>query len=231
YTIRLRDPITLLHRLGRWETGRERTEFSQKVSRDIKNELEAILHQSGFHLWTWEESRVFGEIFARLGDFLERFGLGVDPAVGARRFYPKNLYEIALRFGQAEQTIRYGIEGSQREALEALTGFSQEALREIATGPGEPSGEKLFRALIASPSAREKAVSWVKEPAATFIKELYTEDHPEQEIRLSEQVMLSAISNPMLTAGEWLRKEEETAHPTRFQRLQNRLESLAGETY
>lgn len=232
YSIRLRDPLTLLRRSGgQWEENQSREAFNQKRSEEIEQGLKSILHQSGLRLWSGDEQLVFDEIRSQLDDLLRRIGLRVDLDIDVRRRYPRDLHELSLQFRRGEQVIHHESEAGQIEILAEKIGLSSENLRDIAAS-SERLGVRLFRALIlASESTKERASEWLKskraQMAGTYVEELYSGEYSEQEVKLSEQVVLWAIRNPMLTVGEWLQEESAPHRPTPFERRQSRLKTLS----
>jgi len=235
FLIRLYDPLLVLRR-GGWSMEKEPFEFNKSLSDDLCRFLEKTLYSAGIQLWSGDETRVFGRIFSDLDDYLQSVGLRIDtvnpqavaPSIIAFRRYPQALYEIALQFAQAERTVRHLISAGKREALTNKLGLSDRDLDAIALGEGR-DGVALFRRIItASSEVKPRMITWLKEMgaglAAVFIDGLMADKHVERSIKLSEQVMLNAIRNPMLTIGEWLQQEEgEPFRLTRFQRIENRL--------
>ncbi|HDQ05257.1 MAG TPA: hypothetical protein ENN36_00850 [Candidatus Bathyarchaeota archaeon] len=233
YRIRLHDPLLFLRFAGgEWQANQTLTEPNRKVSEDLKQHLEGILRQSGLQLWSGDERNVFEKIRRQLDEYLMRIGLRIDPEVYILRQYPQDLYEIALQFGRSEQVIRYENEAGHLKALAEQIGLSERELVNVCASP-ERLGVGFFQSLIQTPqSEKERIALWLKNKgvtkAASFVERLYaTEDsgpkYSDQDIKLSEQVILAAIRNPMLTIGEWLREGSEVAVPTRFQRLQSRI--------
>lgn len=231
---RLYDPILLLRRLGgKWEKAPDYSAFNQRVSEDVKTWLQALLERD-IQIWSGDERDVLGMIFSELDEYLRRIGLRVDTTEGGSaasavifiRHYPSALYEIAFQFAKAERTLRHLPQRGVNVPQEI--GLSEEEIRAI-TGSEERTGVAFFSALMrASPGVREQIAQWMERSgmpdAAHFIKTLYNE-FPEREIKLSEQVLLSAIWNPWLTLGEWL-KEMSESPTTRFQQIERRIRNL-----
>jgi len=231
--IRLQDPILLLRRVGgKWMTEQDRISFNKRVEEDIQRRLEQVL-AGRIQLWSGDERQVYDRLFSGLDGELERIGLRVDTtnametSIIAIRRYPANLYEVALQLAKAGRMAQYMIDAGQQEVLLEQTGLSQRNLTAIEA-VSEERGVGLFLVFKdASPEAKEKMAGWLEAQgakiAATFAQKLYSEEHEEREVKLSEQVLLAALRNPMLTIGEWLQKESETPQVTLFQRLQSRL--------
>ncbi len=231
---RLYDPILLLRRFGgKWEKEPDCSAFNQRVSEDVKAWLQALLERD-IQIWSGDEQDVLGKIFSELDEYLRRIGLRVDtteggPAASAvifTRRYPLALYDIAFQFAKAERTLRHLLPRGVNIPKE--TGLLEEEVRRI-TGSEERAGVVFFRAVTdASPEARERVAQWMERSgmpdAARFIKTLY-KNFTEREIKLSEQVLLSAIRNPWLTRGEWL-KEMSESPTTRFQQIERKRKSL-----
>lgn len=237
FYIRLQDPILLLRRAGgKWMTEQDRTSLNERVKEDIRERLRQII-ASRIQLWSGDERQVYGEIFSGLDGELRRIGLRVDttgamemPIVALRR-YPASLYEIALQFAKAERMAQYMIDAGQQEVLIEQTGLSQRNLTAIEAA-SEERGVGLFLVLKDAPSeVKRRMADWLEEQGAkmvaTFVRELYSTEPSEQEVKLSEQVLLAALRNPMLTVGEWLQRGSEAPQVTLFQRLQSRLEMVS----
>ncbi len=234
FYIRLYDPILLLRRIGgKLEKEADRASFNERIKADVENWLRALLDRD-IQIWSRDERDVLGRIFSELDDFLGRMGLRVDTTTGGpatsamifTRHYPPALYNLAFQFAQAERLFRHLFQ--QGVNISQATGLSQDDVQRIA-GSQERPGTALFSVLMdAAPDVKEKIAQWLessgKREAASFVKTLYKE-YQEQEIKLSEQVLLSAIRNPWLTQGEWL-KEMSESPVTRFQQIEHRLKSI-----
>lgn len=238
FYIRLHDPILLLRRTGgKWEKEADRSAFTQQVNKDIKGWLQALLERD-IQVWSGDERDVLGRIFSELNEYLGRIGLRVDTtdsnsitsAVIFTRHYPSALYDLAFQFAKAERTLRHllqrGVNIVTRE-----TGLSEEEAH-IITSSGERGGVAFFRTVSnASPEAKEQIARWMEKSgmpdAARFVRTLYFKEFREREIKLSEQVLLSAIRNPWLARGEWL-KEMSESPVTRLQQIERKIKSLSG---
>lgn len=230
--IRLYAPIDLLRRTGgKWEK-ENRSAFNQRVNEDLREWLQALLERD-IQIWSGDEQDVLGKIFSELDEYLRRIGLRVDTTEGGSttsaviftRHYPPALYDLAFQFAKAERALRHLLQRGVDIAQEV--GLSEE-VRRIATSD-ERTGVAFFRAVTnASPETRERVAQWMERSgtpdAAQFIKTLYKK-FPEREIKLSEQVLLSAIRNPWLTRGEWL-KEMSESPASRFQQIERRIRSI-----
>lgn len=230
FYIRLRDPLLLLRRAGaKWETEKDRDDFNRKVESDVREWLSALV-ESDLRIWSGDESSVLASVFQSANDYLERIGLRVDtldggggtPGMIFQRKFPTRLYDLAFQFAQAERALRLG------EGNVETSGLSEEQERAIAFSQ-ERAGVALFRHLMgARTEVKKKLADWLSQQgmleAASFIRNLYGKAH-EREVALSEQVLLSAIQNPWLTQGEWLREVSESPQ-TRFQKIDDRIRSL-----
>jgi hypothetical protein len=242
FYVRLRDPLLLLRRAGgNWMTERGRATFNEEVREVIRERLGQIL-TSRIQLWSEDEHQLYEKIFSSLDDGLRRIGLCVDTSnanapetsIIAVRRYPANLYEIALQFAKAERTIRYMIEVGEHDKLVEQTGFSENDLRDLVVIEAETGVGLLLQLRGASPEMKEKVADWLETQgvkiAAAFVRDLYAEENAQQAIKLSEQVLLAAIRNPMLTMGEWLQRGSDIPQAPLFQRLQSRVERASAST-
>jgi len=234
FYIRLYDPILLLRRTGgKWEKEADRAVFNERIQADVENWLRALLDRD-IQIWSGDERDVLERIFSELDEFLRRMGLRVDTTDGGTetlamiftRHYPPALYDLAFQFAQAERLLRHLFQ--QGANIPQATGLSEEDVHRIAVSE-DRAGTALFRVLMdAAPGVKEKIAQWLeasgKREAASFIKTLYKK-YQEREIKLSEQVLLSAIRNPWLTQGEWL-KEMSESPATRFQQIERRVRSI-----
>ncbi|MGB9889551.1 MAG: hypothetical protein ACPLTQ_07790 [Anaerolineae bacterium] len=235
FYVRLYDPVLLLRRTGgRWEKETDMANSNQRINADVKDWLGALLDQD-LQIWSGERESVLGRIFRELDEFLGRIGLRVDTTDGGTatsaiiftRHYPPALYDLAFQFAKAERSLQHLL--PKEKTLTQWTGFSEEELR-IIVNSEERAGVALFRVLMkASQEVRERVTQWMERSgmadAASYIQTLYKKNYPEREVKLSEQVLLSAIRNPWLTQGEWLKEMSESPE-TRFQRIERRMRSL-----
>lgn len=230
FYIRLRDPLLLLRRTGaKWETEKDRDAFNRGIESDLKEWLSTLL-ESDLQIWSGDESSVLVRVLQSANDYLDRIGLRVDTLGGGggtsgiifRRKFPTRLYDLAFQFAQAERALRLG-------NIDVKTsGLSEEQVKSIASSQ-ERAGVALFKHLMeAPPDVKQRLAEWLSQQgmpeAASFIRNLYGKVR-EREVALSEQVLLSAIRNPWLTQGEWLREISESPQ-TRFQKIDNRIRSL-----
>jgi hypothetical protein len=234
FYIRLYDPILLLRRIGgKWEQEADRASFNRQIQADVESWLRSLLERD-IQIWSGDERDVLGRIFYELDEFLRRMGLRVDTTDGGAatsamiftRYYPPALYDLSFQFAQAERLLRHLFQ--QGANIPQATGLSEEDVHRIAVSE-DRAGTALFRTLMdAAPGVKEKIAQWLeasgKREAASFIKTLYKK-YQEREIKLSEQVLLSAIRNPWLTQGEWL-KEMSESPATRFQQIERRVRSI-----
>lgn len=236
FYVRLYDPILLLRRKGgKWEEWKKEniSALNQSINEDVTERLRALLEKD-LQIWSGDERDVLGGIFSELDKYLRSIGLEVDTTEGGSttsaviftRHYPSALYDLAFQFSKAERALRHLLQRGVGVPQEV--GFSAEEVRRIAASV-ERAGVAFFRAVTnASPETRELVAQWMERSgmpdAAQFIKTLY-EKFPEREIKLSEQVLLSAIRNPWLTRGEWL-KEMAESPISRFQQIERRIRSL-----
>lgn len=234
FYVRLYDPILLLRRTGgKWEKQEDRSAFNRRISEDLREWLQALIERD-IQIWSGDEQDVLGKIFSELDDYLRRIGLRVDTTEGGSmtsavifsRHYPPTLYNLALQFAKAERALQHLLHRTVDFPQEV--GLSEEEVRHIAAS-GERPGVAFFRTVSnASSEMRERIAQWMERSgmpdAASFIKTLYGK-FPEREIKLSEQVLLSAIRNPWLTRGEWL-KEMSELPATRFLQIERRIKNL-----
>jgi arsenate reductase-like glutaredoxin family protein len=225
FPVRLDDPSLAL-RHGGWK---ERGKFNENLEGDLRDYLENLLQRERLQLWSGDDSYVFGRIFADLDDYLRRYGLRVDttnpeatvPSIIAVRRYPRFLYEMALRIADAERDIRYRI---GEHDIFGLRGLGSNVIRAIDASQ-ERDGVALWNTLIRSPE-KDQMITWMQEhgfeAVASFIRRLYDKTtYNLQDIKLSEQILLAAIQNPMLTLGEWL--QQEHIPYSRFQQIETLL--------
>jgi len=234
FYIRLHDPVLLLRRMGgKWEREEDRAAFNQRVIEDLQAWLKSLLEKD-LQIWSDDESVVLERLFSSTNDYLSRIGLRIDTTAGEApsrailfmRRYPSALYDLAFQFAKAERLLRHQ---AQQGASPPEVGLPEEAVRRIVSSE-ERAGVALFQEVVnASPPEREQVARWMEQSAvpdaARFIKTLY-KTFSEREIRLSEQVLLSAIRNPWLARGEWLRDMSESPD-TRFRQIERRIKSLA----
>jgi len=236
FYVRLHDPILLLRRTGgKWEKEDDRRAFNERINTDVRDWLKALLERD-LQIWSGDERDVLGRIFSELNEFLLRMGLCVDTTDGGTatsaiiftRHYPSALYDLAFQFAQAERLLRYL---HQRGAnIPQETGLTEEEVSVIIKSE-ERAGVALFQILMAaSPSVKKQIAQWLKRSGmletASFLEEALSNKYQEREIKLSEQVLLSAIRNPWLTQGEWL-KEMSESPVTRLQQIERRMRSIS----
>lgn len=237
FNIRLRDPFTFLKHMSRdnWEEKAIRDNLHKKIDEDIKRRAEALL-SSSVQLWSGDERQVYERIFSPLDEELRMFGLCLDTTVHAAeppflalRKYPANLHNIALQFAIAERTVRY-LTAMGSKDLGNQIGLSKD-LKTINAAT-EEEGLAFFLAVRQNQQEVDKIAAWLKgqnlQEAASFVENLYSTSGQwsAQETALSEQVILAAIRNPMLTVGEWLRESPGATQLTLFQRLRDRIAAL-----
>ena len=236
FYVRLYDPILLLRRTsGKWEKEPDREAFNKRINADVQDWLKALFDRD-LQIWSGDERDVLGRIFSELDEFLRRMGLRVDTIDGGTatsaiiftRHYPSSLYDLAFQFAQAERLLRHLHQ--QGENIHQKTGFTEEEISIIIRSE-ERVGVALFRILMAAPVSVKKQVGqWLKgsgmPEAASFVEETLSNKYQEREIKLSEQVLLSAIRNPWLTQGEWL-KEMTESPTTRFQQIERRMKRIS----
>jgi hypothetical protein len=234
--VRLHDPILLLRRTGgKWEKESDRKAFNERVNADVRDWLQALFDKD-LQIWSGDEQDVLKRIFSELDEFLRRIGLRVDTidegaitsAIIFVRHYPASLYDLAFQFAQAERFLRYLHQ--QGEDVRQKTGFADEEIGMIIRSQ-ERAGVALLRALMgAPPDVKRQFSRWLKSSnipeAASFVEEILSNKYQEREIKLSEQVLLSAIRNPWLTQGEWL-KEMTESPMTRFQQIERRIKRIS----
>lgn len=243
FYLRVAKPVVLLKRLGgNLEAGnpvkgeKRITEFNEELGWVIRRKLRQIL-SSRLQIWSGDEETLGMEILSLLNEELSRWGLRVDfsddmnhPIILLREF-PSSLYEIALQFSSGERMLFNLLNsGTNLGELSEETGLTERHVVLLQEKMQEPGGTALFTILMDAPNeTRLTMAKWLERQglgrAAKFLRELYAhekDDVEEREIRLSEQVLLSALRNPMLTRGEWLKHKEEFDIST-FQRLETRV--------
>lgn len=232
FYVRLRDPMLLLRRAGgKWETEKDRDDFNRRLESEVKEWLEALLEQD-LRIWSGDTSSVLTSVFQAADDYLRRIGLRVDTTDGGEstsaliftRRFPSRLYDLAFQFAQGERALRLG-----GPSICEKSGIPESEAQAI-TASSDRAGVALFRWLMgARPEARKQLADWLSQlgmqDAASFIRNLYLGKVKEREVALSEQVLLSAIRNPWLTQGEWLRQASESPL-TRFQQIEDKIRGL-----
>ncbi len=230
--VQLNDPILFLRRAGlgwrlqgnnrAWLEALRRKESEWHSS--LRNWIQLFICND-IQLWSGEQRKLVGRIAEMLDRKLAEWGLGIDTGLGPHsamlidtpRYYPKAANNIALQFAKAEKLVLEAA-ASGKTFEDSLDDRALAALQVSVEQPNTVPGESLFeiiRGKLASADSehleliRSETADLLKRlaaPAASgFIMRLYTNDDPqENEIKLSEQVMLSAIRNPVLAVGEWL---------------------------
>lgn len=229
FFICLYDPILLLRRAsGGWEKREDQDKFNKGLEEELQAWLEHYLEGRGVQVWSGDENAVLNGIFSALDEKLRGMGLRVDD-IALHRHYPARLYEIALQFARAESSIGHSF-NEDRKQIAHDTGLSEDALMQI-TKSKERKGVALHRALVdAPPESRKQAAKWLEghglSEMSDHLKKLYSGEYSELDIRLSEQVLLSAIRNPWLTLGERLQELSEMP-ATRFWEVHSQIESAS----
>ncbi|MFH2103365.1 MAG: hypothetical protein ABIJ39_08435 [Chloroflexota bacterium] len=223
---RLRDPIQTLRRSGnKWMIMDGRKAINLMLKEQIEHRISEILLDR-IQLWSAEKRDVLTRVCAFLVQDLKEWGLVLNTeAVSLVRQYPQNLYDVVFEFAAAEQTILDIIAEGKSDQLAEKTGLSSEQLTAIQVSARQTysGGDGLFLVIRDLDSnKRSRIVGWLKElskaSAAGFVEELYSGKHSEQEVKLSEQVLLHAFKNPILGLGEGL--DTDLDRPSHYRLLQ-----------
>ncbi len=242
FHLRISKPVLLLERLGsklgvKGSLGEQAAALTADIERTIKDTLKQVL-SSKLQMWSSDEDALGSEILSRLDEGLSRWGLRVDssdsmnrPIVLLREF-PSTLYEIALQFARGEKTLFNMLNsGTNQRPILKDTGLTERHVVILQERKHDPSGVTLFALLTdASDDTKKKVSKWLENQglgkAAKFLRDLYFDGEiEERNIKLSEQVLLAAIKNPMLTRGEWLKRGEEI-DISAFQRMETRIRTV-----
>lgn len=222
--IRLEDPVLVLRRSGgKWKTIEDRDNINKKVSDEINEWLEQFL-RTKIQLWSGTESDVTNKIISAIDGMLKKWGLRVD-TMGLQdlgfnilkpRSYPPLIYEIVAQLAHGEELLIEAYSKRQDEFYNE-SGLTAENLSTIlATSKREVtgSGEGVFLVIKhGSNDLRNELSKWFEIQigaitASNFIRDLYLQEpRPSQKnIRLTEQIIIAALRNPILGLGEWFEK-------------------------
>lgn len=224
--LRLYDPIKVLQRAGgKWLTEADRESLDNDFNSFFYHRLIEI-QQDRLGLWSAEQREVSNRIFKSLKDDMDRWGLQADTLSVVRR-YPVLLTEIVLELARVEQYIA-DLPPEDRSRLIQDLGLRPEArlaLEAASTQKERPRGLWLVNIVRNGTEAMRQGIvklleSQAAPSAARSIQELYTSGHEDQEVKLSEQVLIAALRNPMLCLGEYLETGSEISGSSHSQLLQ-----------
>ena len=238
--VRLHDPSLLMKEVGLKEAGdpeQFNANVSDRVGKQLRDflvgrsdgEVEGVrLWSEGVHLWSEDQGHLISQIIHYLR--LENIGLlaNMNYIFFERRF-PRSLYEIALQFINAEQSVSDYLAAGRGIDDEHLRAFLQK-LSAALTRSTDRDGVTLLKILYQLNLPEKKAVvDWLDDlglvMAAKFVSDLYQGDYPDTEVYLTQQVLLQVVRNPWLTWGEWLRDFREDPI-TRLRLIERRLEQV-----
>jgi hypothetical protein len=227
---RLQDPIQTLRQSGnKWMILEGRKAINVMLREQIEHRIGEILHDP-IQLWSGEKHDVLEVIREGLKQDLKEWGLVINTeTVSLLRQYPQNLYDVVFEFAAAEQAVLDIIALKKFDQLADKTGISSEQMTaiQISAKQSYTGGDGLFFAVRdMDASKRNKIISWLKElskaGAAGFVEQLYSGKHSEQEVKLSEQVLLHAFRNPILGLGEGY--DTDLDRPSHYRLLQEDFE-------
>ncbi len=234
--VTLHDPLQTLKRSGgAWMFENGRRNIDHDLCELIEHRLQEILADD-IQFWSGKSPEILDKICMALNRDLGEWGLLVKAeSVSIVRQLPKTLYEIILQFSKAEQTILDSLSVGQKALVIDQSSLSADDLIRIeVSSESEDSGrgQGLFLVLRdrmpmlgQSPASLTKVLNWLRilggASAANYLNEitrLYsrttmadfdpTVEPGVSNIRLSEQVLLSAFRNPLIGLGESIERKE-----------------------
>ncbi len=238
----LRDPIQTIRRAGEPLTKPDdRQRVNMQFAERVTHRLQAAFVDR-IQLWSAEKREILDRFVEILKPDFEEWGLksDVDPEknkISMIRHCPPNLYEIVLQFSRAEQILLEGFKADREIQLTKDTGLLHEdlvAIQTIADQKDKGDGAGLFLTISTPPtSSRDVLVSWLKQTAGAgaenFVRELYYGKHSDADVKLSEQILLSAFRSPILGLGEWFDVNLDASIFTHYRFLAQNLDKATDE--
>lgn len=213
--LRVVDPKKLVDRSrGKWTNTPDREAFDNEFSSFFYHKVSEILSDK-IQLWSADKRSVKERLIGTLIPEFERYGLRIDSNSLVRR-YPSRLSEIALEFARVEQILIDMLQDERNKKIDAF-GISPKdriMLEASLDLPDRKKGDWLFNmVVISSPQVRGNIKQFLilnnANFAANCLQELYETGQLDEDVKFSEQVLISAFRNPLLALGEWLEDREK----------------------
>jgi hypothetical protein len=228
--VRLKNPIKLLEQESKWtDKNQGPALLNQGVTGKI-NSVIASIPNDPFQLWSAPRSEDVGNtICSKLNEILAGWGLYVDRPIPYRQ-YPPALAEIALQFKSSEREL-LETKGASQSVLLRKLGLQETDLAELQSNPEKyGGGAGLFKAARKKNVDPDPFIKWLKSKqpaalaAAEYLEKIKSGGYTDQEVALSDQVLLSAFRHPVLGLGEWGDTEQILAEASQYRRMETFLQ-------
>ncbi len=232
FYLRIEDPEKHLSRCVDATTDQGLELFKESIAQFIAGYVRATF-QEDIQLWSMPHiGEVANVVFTRLDDRLKEWGMRLRKSVIPERKYPQRLNELVMDFRSAEQEF-LNLDQIGRDDLREQWEFESIDITEMQNiSEKRGRGGGLLWIARKHKLDIEPFLQWLsakRNPATTardFLQEIYLEKrHPRDDIELSEQILFSAIRNPVLGLGEWADTEQEHPEKSEYRVLEGFLQA------
>ena len=228
----LNDPVQVLKRSGgAWMSVDGRKNIDHDNNEQIEHRLQEIMTDR-IQFWSGEPHEILDRVCTMLNRDLSEWGLLIKAeSISIIRQLPKTLYEIVTQFSKAEQAILDSLANGRRTQVIDQSSLTDEDLTFIEAASERENagrGEGLFMVLrdrmstlASKPDVFTKLFNWIRihggASAVNYASEIIrlygrttqsdfdsNKEPGVSDIKLSEQVLLSAFRNSLIGLGEMI---------------------------